>query len=50
VMPETGLGIDPEQLATLLEDDDFRKVWDSLPGDDDPDVRLEAAAPADATE
>jgi uncharacterized Ntn-hydrolase superfamily protein len=50
VMPETGLGIDPEQLATLLEDDDFRKVWDSLPGDDDPDVRLEATAPADATE
>ena len=34
VIPETGLGIEPELLTRLLEDERFRKVWDALPGDD----------------
>jgi hypothetical protein len=46
VMPETGLGIDPAQLQTLLEDEDFRKVWDALPGDDD--IRVDHAGAPDA--
>ena len=33
VIPETGLGIEPELLARLLEDERFRKVWDALPGE-----------------
>ena len=44
VMPETGLGIDPQQLQTLLEDADFRKVWDALPGDDEVPLGADAAA------
>lgn len=34
VIPETGLGIEPELLSKLLEDERFRKVWDALPGED----------------
>lgn len=48
VMPETGLGIDPGQLETLLEDDDFRKVWDALPGEDD--VHIDATAVTEPAE
>jgi hypothetical protein len=29
----TGLGIEPELLSQLLEDERFRKVWDALPGE-----------------
>lgn len=36
VIPETGLGIEPELLNRLLEDDAFRQVWNALPGDDTP--------------
>jgi hypothetical protein len=50
VIPETGLGIDPPLLARLLEDADFRKVWDALPGEDDVDPAVLSAAPADAAE
>jgi hypothetical protein len=34
VIPETGLGIEPQLLFKLLEDARFRKVWDALPGED----------------
>lgn len=34
VIPETGLGIEPELLDQLLADAAFRKVWEALPGDD----------------
>jgi uncharacterized Ntn-hydrolase superfamily protein len=47
VMPETGLGIDPTQLKTLLEDEAFRKVWDALPGADDIQVDAAASEPAE---
>jgi len=33
-LPESGLGIEPELLARLLEERRFRTVWDALPGDD----------------
>jgi len=36
VIPETGLGIEPDLLVRLLEDTAFRQVWDALPGDDQP--------------
>ncbi len=47
VMPETGLGIDPAQLETLLNDADFRKVWDALPGEDDVKVEATVAEPTE---
>jgi uncharacterized Ntn-hydrolase superfamily protein len=34
VIPETGLGIEPELLRRLLAEERFRKVWDALPGED----------------
>lgn len=34
VIPETGLGIEPDLLTRLLDDERFRKVWDALPGDE----------------
>jgi hypothetical protein len=40
VIPETGLGIEPELLKRLLEDERFRKVWDALPGEDALDAAL----------
>jgi hypothetical protein len=47
-MPETGLGIDPEQLEALLDDDDFRKVWNALPGEDE--VQVDATTVAEPAE
>lgn len=49
VIPETGLGIEPELLRRLLDDDAFRKVWDALPGDDalPDDAEARAAEPAE---
>lgn len=50
VIPETGLGIEPPLLKRLLEDADFRKVWDALPGEDDIDPAVLSAAPVEAAE
>ncbi len=50
VIPETGLGIEPPLLKRLLDDTDFRQVWDALPGDDAVDAAILDAEPAEAAE
>jgi uncharacterized Ntn-hydrolase superfamily protein len=50
VIPETGLGIEPPLLKRLLDDADFRKVWDALPGDDNVDAAVLDAETAEAAE
>lgn len=50
VIPETGLGIEPPLLKRLLDDADFRKVWDALPGEDNVSAEVLNAAPVEAAE
>jgi uncharacterized Ntn-hydrolase superfamily protein len=50
VIPETGLGIEPPLLKRLLDDADFRKVWNALPGDDEVDAAVLETEPAQAAE
>jgi uncharacterized Ntn-hydrolase superfamily protein len=50
VIPETGLGIEPPLLKQLLDDADFRKVWDALPGDDKVDAAVLDAEPMETAE